>query len=288
MTRCTTVYGWKASQHGVTASAPALWFKPRPQNTLPLCPSPPCAPPQEGVQHGLGLFIGADASLYDGLWHEGRKHGVGIFRPAPALNRTSSTLRSMSRNATMDRSKGRAGDAAVGQNGQYGRSNSNQASLAPDCVSPRSSGRIPAVGFGGWEAHEQPAAAGGLAVAAAAGALAELRTASLSQSQTTGSLTQRTLNPNPYSPPSVSGLSHVSLASAPTVTAPSTPFGSQTAAGGLGQGLGGPERSAASMPAHLQPGGRASVRWYEHGLLAREGQLPVEEADRLLEPLRQR
>jgi hypothetical protein len=38
-------------------------------------------PPQEGQEDGLGVFTFRDGSTYEGLWQQGRKHGVGVFRP---------------------------------------------------------------------------------------------------------------------------------------------------------------------------------------------------------------
>jgi hypothetical protein len=36
---------------------------------------------QEGQEDGLGVFTFRDGSTYEGLWQQGRKHGVGVFRP---------------------------------------------------------------------------------------------------------------------------------------------------------------------------------------------------------------
>jgi len=32
----------------------------------------------------VGMFTFRDGSTYEGFWHKGKKHGVGIFRPATA------------------------------------------------------------------------------------------------------------------------------------------------------------------------------------------------------------
>lgn len=43
---------------------------------------------QGGQEDGVGMFTFRDGSTYEGFWHKGKKHGVGIFRPA---NSSSST-----------------------------------------------------------------------------------------------------------------------------------------------------------------------------------------------------
>jgi hypothetical protein len=41
----------------------------------------------------VGMFTFRDGSTYEGFWRKGKKHGVGIFRPAAAL--PSSAMRSL-------------------------------------------------------------------------------------------------------------------------------------------------------------------------------------------------
>lgn len=41
----------------------------------------------------MGMFTFRDGSTYEGFWRKGKKHGVGIFRPAAAL--PSSAMRSL-------------------------------------------------------------------------------------------------------------------------------------------------------------------------------------------------
>lgn len=42
--------------------------------------------PQEGKRDGIGVKRYADGSTFDGFWKEGKKHGVGVFRPAQVCN----------------------------------------------------------------------------------------------------------------------------------------------------------------------------------------------------------
>lgn len=39
--------------------------------------------PQDGRRDGIGIKTYADGSMYDGFWKAGKKHGLGVFRPAP-------------------------------------------------------------------------------------------------------------------------------------------------------------------------------------------------------------
>lgn len=43
--------------------------------------SPPAL--QDGRRDGIGIKTYADGSMYDGFWRAGKKHGLGVFRPAP-------------------------------------------------------------------------------------------------------------------------------------------------------------------------------------------------------------
>ena len=38
---------------------------------------------QDGRRDGIGIKTYADGSMYDGFWRAGKKHGLGVFRPAP-------------------------------------------------------------------------------------------------------------------------------------------------------------------------------------------------------------
>eukprot|EP00967_Tisochrysis_lutea_P040469 scaffold48636_cov21-Tisochrysis_lutea.AAC.2 len=40
------------------------------------------APAQDGRREGIGVKRYADGSTFDGFWKNGKKHGVGVFRPA--------------------------------------------------------------------------------------------------------------------------------------------------------------------------------------------------------------
>ena len=40
---------------------------------------------QDGHEDGLGVFTFKDGSTYDGFWKRGKKHGIGVLRPAPAI-----------------------------------------------------------------------------------------------------------------------------------------------------------------------------------------------------------
>lgn len=46
---------------------------------------------QAGQEDGVGMFTFRDGSTYEGFWHKGKKHGVGLFRPAPALRSSTGT-----------------------------------------------------------------------------------------------------------------------------------------------------------------------------------------------------
>jgi hypothetical protein len=49
---------------------------------------------QDGQREGIGVKTYSDGSMYDGFWRSGRKHGIGVFRPAvqhPAANTWQST-----------------------------------------------------------------------------------------------------------------------------------------------------------------------------------------------------
>lgn len=37
---------------------------------------------QDGTRDGIGIKTYADGSVYEGFWRAGRKHGIGVFRPA--------------------------------------------------------------------------------------------------------------------------------------------------------------------------------------------------------------
>jgi hypothetical protein len=47
--------------------------------------SPFChaAEQQDGRREGIGIKTYVDGSMYDGFWRAGKKHGLGVFRPAP-------------------------------------------------------------------------------------------------------------------------------------------------------------------------------------------------------------
>lgn len=45
-----------------------------------------CVVLQAGQEDGVGMFTFRDGSTYEGFWHTGKKHGVGVFRPAPGYN----------------------------------------------------------------------------------------------------------------------------------------------------------------------------------------------------------
>jgi 1-phosphatidylinositol-4-phosphate 5-kinase len=47
---------------------------------------------QAGQEDGVGMFTFRDGSTYEGFWHRGKKHGVGIFRPAAAVQSLLGTL----------------------------------------------------------------------------------------------------------------------------------------------------------------------------------------------------
>jgi hypothetical protein len=38
---------------------------------------------QDGRREGIGIKTYVDGSMYDGFWRAGKKHGLGVFRPAP-------------------------------------------------------------------------------------------------------------------------------------------------------------------------------------------------------------
>lgn len=38
---------------------------------------------QDGRREGIGIKTYVDGSMYDGFWRSGKKHGLGVFRPAP-------------------------------------------------------------------------------------------------------------------------------------------------------------------------------------------------------------
>lgn len=48
---------------------------------------------QAGQEDGVGMFTFRDGSTFEGFWHRGKKHGVGIFRPAAAP--AASAMRSL-------------------------------------------------------------------------------------------------------------------------------------------------------------------------------------------------
>ena len=37
---------------------------------------------KDGKRDGIGVKRYVDGSTFDGFWKEGKKHGVGVFRPA--------------------------------------------------------------------------------------------------------------------------------------------------------------------------------------------------------------
>lgn len=36
---------------------------------------------QDGKRDGVGMKLYADGSSFNGFWRDGKKHGVGVFRP---------------------------------------------------------------------------------------------------------------------------------------------------------------------------------------------------------------
>lgn len=47
---------------------------------------------KDGRESGLGTFQWKDNATYNGIWYSGRKHGIGIFRPAPLDSKRSTTV----------------------------------------------------------------------------------------------------------------------------------------------------------------------------------------------------
>lgn len=41
---------------------------------------PPCV--QDGKREGVGVKKYADGATFEGFWRDGKKHGIGVFRPA--------------------------------------------------------------------------------------------------------------------------------------------------------------------------------------------------------------
>jgi hypothetical protein len=67
--------------------SPGCW---QPYSLLSLASPPLSVILQDGRRDGIGIKTYADGSMYDGFWRAGKKHGLGVFRPAPPEDVSSS------------------------------------------------------------------------------------------------------------------------------------------------------------------------------------------------------
>lgn len=130
------------------------------------CGSTPCQPLlclQDGRREGIGIKTYVDGSMYDGFWKSGKKHGLGVFRPAPE--------ESNSRRNTNTHWQSAAGSAPGQQAEQQGtEASSTTDSLSLNRVSTRGIYHVESSQVLAEAEAEAEAAAEAAAAAAGAGA----------------------------------------------------------------------------------------------------------------------